>query len=158
NPHQSAAFYRDPEAAGATVGSAQQIHGKDLSFNNIIDLDAAFRLACEFSQPACAVVKHGNPCGVGTGRTGAEALQRALETDPQSAFGGVIGLNVELDAEGVAQLADLFIEAIITPSFSPEALETLRGRKNVRLLRTLAAASAQPPGRDFRRVAGGLLV
>ena len=158
NPHQRAAFYREPGSTGGSVGTAQQIHGKDLSFNNLLDLDAALRIACEFSHPACAIVKHANPCGVAVGRSAAEAIQRALQTDPQSAFGGILGLNVELDAEGVGQIGDLFVEAIIAPGFTATALETLRGRKNLRLLRTLSAAAASPAGCDMRRVAGGLLV
>jgi phosphoribosylaminoimidazolecarboxamide formyltransferase/IMP cyclohydrolase len=158
NPHQKAAFYRDPEASGPSVASAQQIHGKELSFNNILDLDAAFRIACEFREPACALVKHSNPCGVGLGRHAAEAFHRALQTDPQSAFGGVAGLNVEVDGECVSQIGDLFLEAIIAPSFSAEAIERLRARKNLRLLRTLSPASVQPSGRDLKLVAGGLLV
>jgi phosphoribosylaminoimidazolecarboxamide formyltransferase/IMP cyclohydrolase len=158
NPHQRAAFYRELTGNAPSVSNAQQIHGKELSFNNILDTDAAFRIACEFSKPACAAVKHTNPCGVGTGRTAAEAFVRAREADPVSIFGGIAGFNTEVDGETVRAISDLFIEAIIAPGFTQEALDLLRARKNLRLLRTASAARSSPTGTDMRRVVGGLLV
>jgi phosphoribosylaminoimidazolecarboxamide formyltransferase/IMP cyclohydrolase len=158
NPHQRAAFYREPDGSAPTVANAEQLHGKELSFNNILDLDAAFRIACDFDRPACAAVKHMNPCGVGTGRGAAEAFARARDADPVSIFGGVAGFNVAVDLECARALSELFLEAVIAPDFSPEALEILRSRKALRIMRTAARPLAPPSGKDMRRVAGGLLV
>src|SRR5207249_6591107 len=119
NPHQKAAMYSD--GSGRGVANAEQLQGKELSYNNIVDLEAAWELAQEFEEPVCAIIKHTNPCGTATGRTLAEAFKKALEADPVSAFGGVIGVNRVIDAEAAEEMAKLFVEAIAAPDFSAEA-------------------------------------
>jgi phosphoribosylaminoimidazolecarboxamide formyltransferase/IMP cyclohydrolase len=174
NPHQQAAFYLETGLRHPAVASAQQLHGKELSFNNILDLDSALNLVREFDQPAAVVIKHNNPCGAATAATLAEAFQRAHDGDPLSAFGGVLGFNREVDAATAERIAEpnRFVEAIIAPGFSKEAMAILttkpKWKENVRLLRVgdLAAAQTgvgttpQTTGRglDYRRVDGGLLV
>src|SRR6266540_1525464 len=132
NPHQRAALYRD--SSGKGVANARQLQGKELSFNNIVDLQAAWELAQEFSEPVCAIIKHTNPCGTATGKTLAEAYRRALECDPVSAFGGVIGVNQIIDGITAAEMAKLFVEAIAAPGFTPEARESFAKKKNLRLV------------------------
>jgi phosphoribosylaminoimidazolecarboxamide formyltransferase / IMP cyclohydrolase len=131
NPHQSAALYG---AHGVGLAGAPQLHGKELSYNNLVDLDAAYQLACDFELPAVAIIKHTNPCGCAEQATVAEAWRKALECDPVSAFGGVIGINREVDAEAAREIAKLFVEAIAAPGYSEEALEILRVKKNLRLM------------------------
>jgi len=156
NPHQTAAFYREPGAPPGSLACCEQIHGKDLSFNNLLDLDSAWRLIGEFSPPAAAVIKHNNPCGVAIAGSAAEAFARARDTDPSSAFGGVVALNRALDAETALEIGALFLEAIIAPSFEKEALLLLTKKSNLRLLRTGSEKSAIA-GLDLRRVSGGML-
>ncbi|MEW5762141.1 MAG: bifunctional phosphoribosylaminoimidazolecarboxamide formyltransferase/IMP cyclohydrolase [Bacillota bacterium] len=160
NPHQRAAFYRDVRARGASVGSAVQLHGKELSYNNILDLDAALGLVREFVEPAAVVVKHTNPCGAATAATLAEAYRKAFAGDPVSAFGGIVALNREVDGETAAAMAGIFLEAVIAPAFSPEALDILKQKKNLRLLAAGPLDAARYPGAglQLRRVGGGLLV
>ena len=132
NPHQQAALY----AAGNTgVAGAEQLHGKELSYNNLVDLDACWQLVCEFNQPAAAIIKHTNPAGCAEQSTLVEAYRKALECDPVSAYGGVIGLNREVDADTAAELAKLFVEAIAAPAYSAKALSILQAKKNIRLVR-----------------------
>jgi phosphoribosylaminoimidazolecarboxamide formyltransferase/IMP cyclohydrolase len=132
NPHQQAALY----ASGNTgIAGAEQLHGKELSYNNLVDLDACWQLVCEFSGPAAAIIKHTNPAGCAEQPTLAEAYRKALECDPVSAFGGVIGLNREVDEETAVEMAKLFVEAIAAPSYSEAALEVLKAKKNLRLVR-----------------------
>jgi phosphoribosylaminoimidazolecarboxamide formyltransferase/IMP cyclohydrolase len=168
NPHQGGAFYIDPETRHACVATAEMLHGKELSFNNILDLDSAFNLVRDFALTAAVVIKHNNPCGAAVAETLAEAFQRAYEGDPLSAFGGVLGFNRELD-EATATLiteANRFIECIIAPGYSDAAFKLLTTRptwkKNVRILRTppldQPEAQARTMTLDFRRVDGGLLV
>jgi phosphoribosylaminoimidazolecarboxamide formyltransferase / IMP cyclohydrolase len=157
NPHQAAAFYREPDAPVGTLARAEQIHGKELSFNNLLDLDSAWRLVGEFSGAAAAVIKHNNPCGAALGERPAEAFARARDTDPLSAFGGVVALNRPLDVETAREIGSLFLEAIIAPSFQDEALEILRKKTQLRLLRA-GADSVALPGMDFKRVTGGMLL
>ena len=152
NPHQVAALYTDGTSLG--IANAEQLQGKELSYNNIIDLDACWALASEFETTAVAIIKHTNPCGVGLGATVAEAYTRALASDPVSAFGGVIGVNREVDGAAAAEIAKLFVEAIVAPSFSPEAVQTLAPKKNLRLLRIRPA----PAGRVVKSISGGFLV
>ncbi len=121
NPHQRAALYSD--GSGLGIAGATQLQGKELSFNNLVDLDACWELAQEFDEPAVIIVKHTNPCGAATGATVLEAYQKALAADPVSAFGGVIGINRAVDADAAAEIAKLFVEAIAAPAFTPEALE-----------------------------------
>ncbi len=154
NPHQSAALYVD--GSGRGVAAAKQLQGKELSYNNLVDLDACWELANEFGEQdaAVAIIKHTNPCGAATGSTVLEAYRRALEADPVSAFGGVIGINREVDAEAAEEIAKLFVEAIVAPSFTPAALERFAAKKNLRLLEIVSAKSA----RILKQVSGGFLM
>ncbi len=132
NPHQKAALYSD--GTGNGVANGRQLQGKELSFNNIVDLQAAWELAQEFEEPVCAIIKHTNPCGTATGKTLAEAFRRALECDPVSAFGGVIGVNRPMDSEAAAEMAKLFVEAIAAPEFDDAARAAFASKKNLRLV------------------------
>ena len=152
NPHQRAALYSD--GTGLGIAGASQIQGKELSFNNLVDLDACWELAQEFDQPAVIIVKHTNPCGAATGATILEAYQKALACDPVSAFGGVIGINRPVDAEAAAEIAKLFVEAIAAPAFTAEARERFAAKKNLRLVE-VHSAPARPV---VKHVSGGLLL
>jgi phosphoribosylaminoimidazolecarboxamide formyltransferase/IMP cyclohydrolase len=152
NPHQRAALYAD--GSGLGVAGATQLQGKELSFNNLVDLDACWELAQEFDQPAVIIVKHTNPCGAATGATVLEAYLKALAADPISAFGGVIGINRTVDEDAAAEIAKLFVEAIAAPAFTPEARERLAARRNLRLVEIKAA----PPKPAVKHVSGGLLL
>src|SRR5579864_3163977 len=132
NPHQKAAMYSD--GSGVGVANAQQLQGKELSYNNIVDLQAAWDLAQEFDEPVCAIIKHTNPCGTATGKTLAEAYKRALECDPVSAFGGVIGVNRPIDLEAAEEMHKLFLEIIAAPAFDVAAKAKFAGKKNLRLV------------------------
>ena len=132
NPHQQAALYG---RRGAGIAGAEQLHGKELSYNNLVDLDAAYQLAIEFGGPAVAIIKHTNPCGCGEQESLAEAYRKALECDPVSAYGSVIGINRMVDEETASEIAKLFVEAVAAPGYSPEALAILTGRKNLRVMR-----------------------
>jgi phosphoribosylaminoimidazolecarboxamide formyltransferase / IMP cyclohydrolase len=161
NPHQKAAFYKDPNATEASVADSVQLHGKELSFNNIIDLNAALELVKEFDGPAAAIIKHTNPCGAAVAKTLKEAYLDALDSDRLSAFGSIVGFNRPVDielADTILKEAD-FVECIIAPSYEPEALLALKVKKNLRLLEVKnfdAAVSAK--NKDMKKVAGGLLV
>jgi len=159
NPHQRAAFYRDLDTRGG-IASARQLQGKDLSYNNLLDLDAAWEMTQGFSDPVVAIVKHNNPCGVATASLLSEAYARAREADPVSAFGGIIGLNRPLDADTARAIASTFAEAVIAPGYTEEALGILAEKKNLRLLE-LAAGDRRPGTADaecaLRRVSGGML-
>lgn len=155
NPHQSAALYG--LGGNSLPLGGQQLQGKELSYNNILDLDAAWRAANDFDEPAAAIIKHTNPCGLAVSAALAEAFRAALACDPVSAFGGIIAVNRPMDAETVQAMGDLFVEAIIAPAFTPAALEMLRARPNCRLI----AVDASQPVEDrfeLRAVRGGLLV
>ncbi|MGA3371344.1 MAG: bifunctional phosphoribosylaminoimidazolecarboxamide formyltransferase/IMP cyclohydrolase [Terracidiphilus sp.] len=152
NPHQRAALYSD--GSGLGIAGARQLQGKELSFNNIVDLDACWELAQEFDEPAVVIVKHTNPCGAATGATILEAYNKALACDPVSAFGGVIGINREVDAEAAEEIVKLFVEAIAAPGFSAEARERFAAKKNLRLVEVHAA----PPRPVVKHVSGGLLL
>jgi phosphoribosylaminoimidazolecarboxamide formyltransferase / IMP cyclohydrolase len=134
NPHQKAAFYQKPLGSQFSIANAEQLHGKELSYNNINDADAALQIVKEFAEPAAVAVKHMNPCGVGTGKSGFEAFEKALAADPVSIFGGIIAFNREVDAQTAEKLRGIFLEIIIAPSFSQEALAILTTKKNLRLL------------------------
>ena len=158
NSHQQAAFYVEASPQEASVATAQQIQGKALSFNNIADTDAALECVKEFSEPACVIVKHANPCGVALGESILEAYQRAYKTDPTSAFGGIIAFNRELDAETAQAIIEKqFVEVIIAPSVSNDAINIVSAKKNVRLLEC-GQWSTKTTGFDLKRVNGGLLV
>lgn len=135
NPHQKAAFYQKPLGSAFSVAAAEQLHGKELSYNNINDANAALQIVKEFSDPAAVAVKHMNPCGVGTGKSIHEAFVKAYEADPISIFGGIIALNREVDGATASKLSGIFLEIIIAPSFSAEAIEILTAKKNIRLLK-----------------------
>jgi phosphoribosylaminoimidazolecarboxamide formyltransferase/IMP cyclohydrolase len=152
NPHQKAALYAD--GSGLGIAGAHQLQGKELSFNNLVDLDACWELAQEFDEPAVIIVKHTNPCGAATGATVLEAYQKALAADPVSAFGGVIGINRPVDAEAAAEIARLFVEAIAAPSFTAEARERFAAKKNLRLVEVAVV----PPRPVVKHVSGGLLI
>jgi phosphoribosylaminoimidazolecarboxamide formyltransferase/IMP cyclohydrolase len=159
NPHQSAAFYLDGSARPG-VATARQHQGKELSYNNINDTDAAFELVAEFptEAPACAIIKHANPCGVATGKTMLEAYTRAFDCDRTSAFGGIIALNQTLDAATAEEICKIFTEVVIAPEASDEAKAIFAAKKNLRLLTTGALPDPKAPITSFRQVAGGFLV
>ncbi|HVU47715.1 MAG TPA: bifunctional phosphoribosylaminoimidazolecarboxamide formyltransferase/IMP cyclohydrolase [Terracidiphilus sp.] len=152
NPHQRAALYSD--GSGLGIAGAKQLQGKELSFNNLVDLDACWELAQEFEEPAVIIVKHTNPCGAATGATVLEAYKKALECDPVSAFGGVIGINRDVDGAAAEEIAKLFVEAIAAPAFTAEARERFAAKKNLRLVEVQAA----PPKPVVKHVSGGLLL
>jgi len=162
NPHQKAAFYVEPDLDHPCVAGAEQLHGKELSYNNILDLDSALNLVREFAGPAAVVVKHNNPCGAATASSLTDAFRQAWDGDPLSAFGGIIAFNRPVDADTASALMDpkakRFVECVIAPDFEPRALDALRKwKENVRLLRT-GELTGGPEGLDYRRVDGGLLV
>jgi phosphoribosylaminoimidazolecarboxamide formyltransferase/IMP cyclohydrolase len=160
NPHQAAAFYRFPNAPPG-VATATQLQGKELSYNNINDTDAAYQLIAEFDPaagPACAIIKHANPCGLAAGGTMQEAYERALACDPTSAFGGIVALNGRLDAATAAQVLEIFTEVVIAPEADDEAVALFRKKKNVRLLVTGGLPDPMAEGKTFKSVFGGFLV
>ncbi len=156
NPHQTAAFYAAAPARPG-VATARQLQGKEMSFNNYNDTDAAFEAVAEFAQPACVVVKHANPCGVALGSTAREAYLRALSCAPVSAFGGIVALNRPLDAGTAAEIARLFVEVIVAPAATDEAQAVIAAKKNLRLLVTGAMPDPAAPGLAIRSLAGGFL-
>ena len=158
NPHQTAAFYRQPGAAEGGVAGYSQLQGKELSYNNIADADAAWECVKAFdgSAAACVIVKHANPCGVAVAASALEAYKKAFSTDPTSAFGGIIAFNGEVDRAAAEAVSAQFLEVLIAPSYTADALELLASKKNVRVL---TCALGQPAGAfDYKRVGGGLLV
>jgi phosphoribosylaminoimidazolecarboxamide formyltransferase/IMP cyclohydrolase len=159
NPHQQAAFYRQPGVKGSCVAGAKMLQGKELSFNNIADTDTAIECVRVFNEPACVIVKHANPCGVATSMSLSDAYDRAYRTDPTSAFGGIIAFNRELDeATASAIVGRQFVEVIAAPSVSSEAAKVLAGKVNVRVLVVGPLADANPSELEYRSVVGGLLV
>jgi phosphoribosylaminoimidazolecarboxamide formyltransferase/IMP cyclohydrolase len=171
NPHQSAAFYRDLNPAPGSLVTAVQLQGKELSYNNIADADAAWECVKSFgpedAAAACVIVKHANPCGVALAASAAEAYSQAFKTDPTSAFGGIIAFNVEVDAEAARRVAAQFLEVLIAPSYTVEALAVLSAKTATRVLRIplagvdRAGATAWSRGRnlqDIKRVGSGLLI
>lgn len=157
NPHQKAAFYQKRLGSDFSIAFAEQLHGKELSYNNIQDANAALQIIKEFKQPAAVAVKHMNPCGVGTGSTIAQAFNMAYEADSTSIFGGIVALNREVDAETAKQLSSIFLEIIIAPSFTKEAIELLTVKKNIRLL-TISFDQYTQDAFNTVSVEGGLLV
>ncbi len=159
NPHQRAAFYIDGHFTEASVSTAKQLQGKALSFNNVADTDAALETVKQFDEPACVIVKHANPCGVAQASSLGEAYARAFQTDPESAFGGIIAFNRELDAKTAKAIIDQqFVEVIIAPRIRSAAAEIVAEKKNVRLLECGQWSTAHTQGFDYKRVTGGLLV
>ncbi|MFG6463741.1 bifunctional phosphoribosylaminoimidazolecarboxamide formyltransferase/IMP cyclohydrolase [Roseateles sp. DXS20W] len=164
NSHQTAALYRDLFPAPGSLVTAKQLQGKELSYNNIADADAAWECVKSFDTPACVIVKHANPCGVAVGVNPAEAYSKAFKTDPTSAFGGIIAFNRELDGAAAQLVVKQFVEVLMAPSFSAEALEVFKGKVNVRLLQIALPAGGSRPwdqgrnAQDVKRVGSGLLV
>jgi phosphoribosylaminoimidazolecarboxamide formyltransferase/IMP cyclohydrolase len=162
NPHQEAAFYVEPDLDRSCIATAKQLHGKELSYNNILDLDSALNLVREFAGPACVIVKHNNPCGAACAASLADAFKAAWSGDPLSAFGGILAFNKPVDADTASAIMDpaakRFIECVVAPDYEPHALDALkRWKENVRLLKTGELVGG-PQGLDYRRVDGGLLV
>lgn len=159
NPHQSAVFYRDSRAQAGTLASASQLHGKALSYNNIADSDAALGCVRQFTQPACVIVKHANPCGVAIADNALDAYRKAWVCDPVSAFGGIIAFNVALDRATLAEIVDKqFVEVVLAPRIDSDALSVLAEKPNIRVLEygcETSVADAQP---DYKRISGGMLL
>jgi len=156
NPHQSAAFYRDLERVPGALSNYRQLQGKELSYNNIADADAAWECVKTFDAPACVIVKHANPCGAALGADALEAYERAFGTDPTSAFGGIIAFNCELDGATAAPVVRQFVEVLIAPKVSADARDILASKQNVRVLEVALEAGGNAI--DTKRVGGGLLV
>jgi phosphoribosylaminoimidazolecarboxamide formyltransferase/IMP cyclohydrolase len=156
NPHQRAALYAQDEI-GQGVAKAEKLQGKELSFNNLLDLDAAWALVSELERAACAIIKHTNPCGVATGADVREAFEKARQVDPTSAFGGIIGFNVVVTEEAARAMLETFFEAVIAPDYEAGALEALSSKRNLRVMRMGMAAPVRAP-LDLRTISGGLLV
>ncbi len=154
NPHQKAALYEISETGGIT--RAEQLHGKEMSFNNYVDAEAAWNLVCDFEMRACAIIKHTNPSGVGVGATNEEAYRRALSTDPISAFGGIVAFNEKVDAEVAASVNEVFTEVVIAPDFDQEALEIFKKKKNLRVL--CVEKTANTASLEYKQISGGFLV
>ncbi|MDN4074864.1 bifunctional phosphoribosylaminoimidazolecarboxamide formyltransferase/IMP cyclohydrolase [Fictibacillus terranigra] len=157
NPHQKAAFYKAPLGTKTSIAQAEQLHGKELSYNNINDADAALQIVREFKDPAIVAVKHMNPCGVGTGNSVEDAFAKAFAADPISIFGGIIASNKEINEVAAQKMSEIFLEIIIAPSFSPEAKEILTRKKNIRLL-TLELGEDKKQEKRLTTVRGGLLI
>ena len=156
NPHQSAAFYRDPQPAAGSLAQYDQLQGKELSYNNIADADAAWECVKTFERPACVIVKHANPCGAAEGADALTAYQRAFKTDPTSAFGGIIAFNRPLDGATADAVSKQFVEVVIAPEVEADARAVLAGKQNVRVLRVPMGHEVQRY--DLKRVGGGILV
>jgi phosphoribosylaminoimidazolecarboxamide formyltransferase/IMP cyclohydrolase len=158
NPHQQAAFYKDPAVVGPCAGNAVQLAGKELSYNNILDLNAAFELVREFDQPAAVIVKHSNPCGCACAVETAAAYKKALECDPVSAYGGIVALNRVVDSAVAREMFKIFLEVVIAPGFEAGAREILMKKPSLRLLETGAITGQTSDRLDIRKVNGGILV
>ncbi len=153
NPHQKAALYNCAEDFG--VANAELLSGKEMSFNNYVDADAAWQLVCDFDELACALIKHTNPAGVALGKSAEEAYRRALATDPTSAFGGIVAFNRAVDEAAARAVVEIFTEVVIAPGYDAAALKVLRSKKNLRVLRS---EIAPPPGLEYKQISGGMLV
>lgn len=158
NPHQGAAFYRLPTPPPGTLAGARQLQGKELSYNNLMDLDAAWNLACDFKEPVVAIIKHTNPCGVARASTPAAAYRLAYAADPVSAFGGIVACNRPVDGEMAGAMTEIFLEAVIAPSFTPEAMAILKSKSNLRLLAAGERGDCRTREYQIRPVSGGFLV
>ncbi len=154
NPQQKAAFYKDPLKTG--IADAKQLHGKELSYNNILDIDVSYHIMLEFDEIVCAIIKHNTPCGVALGNSPKDAYEKALSCDPVSAFGGIIGINTTVDAELAREIAERFYEVVVAYGFSKEALDILTKKKNIRLIETKKIDNT--PFREIRSTLGGYLV
>ena len=157
NPHQKAAFYKDTPGNGG-IANHRQLHGKNLSFNNVLDADAAWQVVNDFSEPTVAVVKHANPCGLAIGKNISEAYRRAFDGDPVSAFGGIVAFNGTVTAEAAESMRKVFYEIVLAPSYEPEALEVLRKKRDLRILEMPPHAGTPEENWDLKRVSGGVLI
>ena len=159
NPHQQAAFYKEGDAGRETLAQAKKLHGKELSYNNILDLDAALKAVRDFEETCVTIIKHNNPCGIACGKTLLEAYNRARECDPVSAFGAVVGVNRKVDRSFAEEISKTFIEALIAPDFDDDALEILTKKEAIRLLAVPSINTLSLPTElDFKKVEGGLLL
>ena len=159
NPHQNAAFYRDVTPAAGSLVTAQQLQGKELSYNNIADADAAWECVKSFSESACVIVKHANPCGVAVGKDALESYSKAFQTDPTSAFGGIIAFNRPVDKAAAEAVSKQFVEVLMAPSYSAEALAIFKAKANVRVLQiALPEGNAGRNTQDIKRIGSGLLI
>jgi phosphoribosylaminoimidazolecarboxamide formyltransferase/IMP cyclohydrolase len=154
NPHQKAALYETGERGG--IAQAEQLHGKEMSYNNYVDAEAAWNLVQDFAELAVTIIKHTNPSGIGTGGSNLEAYRRALSTDPVSAFGGIVALNQKVDAETARAINEVFTEVVVAPDFTPEALEIFKTKKNLRVLRVDPVENRS--GYTYKQISGGMLV
>lgn len=158
NPHQSAAFYREPVPVPGSIVSAVQLHGKELSFNNINDTNAAIELIKEFEGTACVAVKHANPCGVGTGNTVYDAYMGAYDCDPVSIFGGIIAINDIVDSSVAEEINKIFVEIVVAPGYTEEALYILKSKKNIRIMELKDIRKKNLKSMDIKKVNGGMLI
>ncbi len=158
NPHQKAYYYKEIKPAAGDLVNAKQLHGKELSFNNINDTNAAVETLREFDEPAIVAVKHANPCGIGTADNLFDAYIKAYEADPVSIFGGIVAANREITADVATEISKIFLEIVIAPSFTKEAFDILSQKKNIRLMELAAICDKEAGGLDFKKVSGGLLV
>src|SRR3954452_20073041 len=158
NPHQRAAYYAQAGSRTHLLSMVSKLHGNELSFNNLLDLDSARRLVNEFELPAAVIIKHNNPCGVAVGTDAMDSFGKALDTDPQSAYGGIYCFNRPVDAALAEKLSEIFVELVFAPGYEPEALEILTRKPNVRILENQERRNEPAGDRDVRRVRGGLLV
>jgi phosphoribosylaminoimidazolecarboxamide formyltransferase/IMP cyclohydrolase len=160
NPHQTAAFYADVHPAAGALVTAKQLQGKELSYNNIADADAAWECVKSFDAPACVIVKHANPCGVAVGKDALESYSKAFQTDPTSAFGGIIAFNRPVDAAAAQAVSKQFVEVLMAPSFTPEALEVFKSKVNVRILEIALPTdlNATRNAQEIKRIGSGLLI
>jgi phosphoribosylaminoimidazolecarboxamide formyltransferase/IMP cyclohydrolase len=158
NPHQRAAFYKEVGGSPGSLANAEKLHGKALSFNNMLDLDASWALVREFAEPAAAIIKHNTPCGAAVAATVAEAYTLAFDSDPLSAFGGIVAFNRAVDEDCARRIVAVFQEAVIAPSYSEAALEILTGKADLRIMRLAIPQTENQGGKDFKHVEGGLLV
>jgi phosphoribosylaminoimidazolecarboxamide formyltransferase/IMP cyclohydrolase len=159
NPHQTAAFYRDVTPAAGSLVTAQQLQGKELSYNNIADADAAWECVKSFNESACVIVKHANPCGVAVGKDALESYSKAFQTDPTSAFGGIIAFNRPVDKAAAEAVSKQFVEVLMAPSYSAEALAIFKAKANVRVLQiALPEGNAGRNTQEIKRIGSGLLI
>ena len=158
NPHQEGAFYVQPGIEEPCISNSIQIQGKELSLNNIFDTDAALETVKEFTETACVIVKHNNPCGVATGETAIEAFLKAKECDPESAFGGIVAFNTEVDENTASELSAMFLEVVIAPAYTEKAIYLLSTKQNLRVMKTPPFSMKQRSGLDFKKVVGGALI
>jgi phosphoribosylaminoimidazolecarboxamide formyltransferase/IMP cyclohydrolase len=158
NPHQSAAYYKEMRAVPGSMAAAVQLHGKELSFNNINDANAALETLKEFNEPAVVAVKHANPCGVGIGQDIYEAYVKAYNADDISIFGGIVALNREVDERTASEISKIFLEIVIAPSYTEEALKIITAKKNIRILKLEDISRKNAAGSDLKKVGGGLLI